>query len=162
VKSDDSLGLEVLLVELQEKKSRASDDARIAEVFVYNYASNSAAVQLINVDTRERLGIRQINNIHLPLNNREINLANQLLLNDADFIRELEHEYLARFGQPLKSVSELDMKVSIWDPNQNHENSVCKQTRCALVSVFTHGHYNFSIEPVVEFQKAAVHLGWVQ
>lgn len=141
--SNYSLGLEVLMVELQEKKSRQRHDARVAEVFTYNYNTNNAQLLLIDVNTHKLLSTHSIENIHLPLNQREIELANSLLLKNAQTISELEQEYLTQFGTHLKSFSDLEMKVSIWDPGPNHMNTICSKTRCALVSVFSHDHYNF-------------------
>jgi len=161
--SNDTLGTEVLLVELQEKKSRAAIDPQLAEVFIFDYSTNTAIVQLINVDTHELVGTRNIRHIHLPLNQREQDLTNKILLADTALISEFENEYLAQFGRPLSSIEQLDMKVSIWEPGPNDAQvSLCDRTRCALVSIFTHDFYNFSIEPVVELQNAKVYLDLIQ
>lgn len=161
--ANDTLGTEVLLVELQEKKSRTSIDPQLAEVFIFDYPTNSAIVQLINVDTHELVSTRHITHIHLPLNQHEQDVTNKILLGDTALINELENEYLAQFGQPLSSIEQLDMKISIWEPGPNDtQASFCDRTRCALVSIFTHDFYNFSIEPVVELQNAKVYLDLIQ
>lgn len=157
------LDVQVLMVELQEKKARQPNDARLAEVFIFDYTTNQANVQLINTATHKLVSTRPINNIHLPLNLQERAFATQLLLNDTNLFDELNKEYLARFGQSLTTLSELDMKVSIWEPAINDTNPAdCKQTRCALVSVFTHEHFNFSVEPVVDLKNATVYLDLIQ
>lgn len=162
-KTGDMLGIEVLMVELQEKKLRTINDARLAEVFIFDYSTNNASVQLINVDTHELVSTHPIDNIHLPLNQREKERVTQLLLSDVPLLEKLGNEYIEQFGQALTTLVQLDMKVSIWEPSMSDTDTKnCKFTRCALVSVFTHEHYNFSVEPVVELQNAIVYLGLVQ
>ena len=157
--SNSTLGLEVLMVELQEKKSRTASDARIAEVYLFDYATDTASVQLINADTFELIRTSSINQIHLPLNQKEQALSIELMLNNAEVIDTLNNEHLAQFGSPLPSLQQLDMKLSIWQPGPNNNNaSFCERTRCALVSIFTNHFYNFSIEPVIELKQAIVHL----
>ena len=157
------LGIEILMIELQEKKSVQPSDPRLAEVFIFDYATNRASVQLIDADTLEFMSKRDIEHIHLPLNQREQNITLQILANDQTLTSALEHEYVEQFGQPLNSLEQIDMKVSIWEPGPNDtKGTFCKLTRCALVSVFTHNFYNFSIEPIVELQNATVHLDIVQ
>lgn len=163
INADTKPGVEILLVEIQENKSRKLHEAKLAEVFIFDYSTATASVQLINVDTHELISTRPIENIHLPLNQRETRVAKQILNNDVRFIDGLKSEYLAQFGQPLSSLALLDMKVSIWDrPSNQVDGSICDRTRCALVSVFTHNHYNFSIEPVVELRDGTVHLDLLQ
>jgi len=165
VKSEDTLalGAEVLLVELQEKKNRKPTDARLAEVFVFDYTTNDASVQLINVDTLDQISIKPVSDIHLPLNEKETEWAKKILLNEESLLDRIRQEYLTAFGHELTTLSQIDMKVSIWEPGSFNSNaSVCIQTRCALVSVFTHDHFNFSIEPVVVLRSATVHLDLIQ
>lgn len=161
--SDVALGIEVLMVELQEKKSRKPTDALLAEVFVFDYSTNRASVQLIDVDTHELVSTRGIEHIHLPLNQRERDVTHQILLENRALISQLENEYIEQFGQQLISIAQLDMKVSIWEPGANDtQASFCDETRCALVSIFTHDSYNFSVEPIVELHNAVVHLDLIQ
>lgn len=162
-RSQTTLGIEVLMVELEEKKSRNPSDPRLAEVFIFDYATNSASVQLIDTDTHQLINTRTIKHIHLPLNQHEQDLTYQMLLRSTELVDELESEYTAQFGQPLTSIAQLDMKVSIWQPGPaDTQGSFCALTRCALVSIFTNNFYNFSIEPIVELQNAKVHLDLIQ
>lgn len=162
-KNNLKLDVEVLMVELQEKKSRKQHEPRLAEVFVFDYSTNRASVQLINADTHKLVSTRSIDNIHLPLNLRERELTTLILLKDSNLLNELQNEYVEQFGLQLATLEQLDMKVSIWEPGVNDTNANnCRQTRCALVSVFTHEHYNFSVEPVVELQNSIVHLDLIQ
>ena len=163
LKTGFTLDVEVLMVELQEKKSREPNAPRLAEVFIYDYSTNRASRQLIDTVSHELVSTHPITNIHLPLNQRERALAVQILLSNDDLLSELTNEYVEQFGQPLATLAQLDMKVSIWEPGVSDiDTGNCKQTRCALVSVFTQEHYNFSVEPVVELQNAIVYLDLVQ
>lgn len=161
--SHPSLGLEVLLIELQEKKSQAAESPRLAEVFVFDYTTSSTSVILIEVDTHKVVSSRSIDNIHLPLNEREITAALQWLLVDTELIEALRLEYEKQIGKALDSLDQVDMKVSIWNPGAGrdvlHE---CNQSRCALVSLFTRNYYNFSVEPVVNLATGKISLDLVQ
>lgn len=164
VKSGRSeLGLEVLLVELQEVKYRATDATRLAEVFVFDYASSTAKVMLVEVESQRVISSRQIYDIHLPLNEREVAVATRLLLDDTTLLSNLALEYEKQVGKPLVSLQQLDMKVSIWNPASGGQYSQdCSLTRCALVSLFTKNHHNFSVEPVVNLSTGSVNLDWVR
>lgn len=157
------LDVEVLMIELQEKKSRGPNEPRLAEVFIFDYSTNNASVQLFDADSYQLISTHPIDNIHLPLNERERALTHQILLTNERLLSELRSEYTTQFGKPLASLAQLDMKVSIWEPGISDTNTEnCTRTRCALVSVFTHDHYNFSIEPVVDLQNAVVYLDLIQ
>ena len=161
--STSALGLEVLLIELQEVKNRSADDPRLAEVFVFDYATNSASVLLVDVQNQKVINSSSIDNIHLPLNDREVAVATQILLSNTALMAKLTLEYEKQIGKPLESLQQLDMKVSIWNPGMNAQYSQqCKLTRCALVSLFTKSAYNFSVEPVINLSTANVNLDWVQ
>jgi len=158
-----SLGLEVVLIELQEKKTKPKDSQRLAEVFVFDYATSTTSVKLLDVDTQHLVSSRLIDTIHLPLNEREIAVALQWLLSDAELMTALRLEYEKQLGKTLKSLDQVDMKVSIWNPGAGRADShECNQSRCALVSLFTNNHYNFSVEPVVNLATGEINLDFVQ
>lgn len=157
------LDLEVLFIELQEVKFRNAELPRLAEVFVFDYAASKASVMLVDVDTQRVVNSRPIKNIHLPLSEREVHVATQLVLNKQELKTELALEYEKQTGKPLVSLQQLDMKVSIWNPgNDGQYSQDCKLTRCALVSLFTKNHYNFSVEPVVNLSTSSVNTDWMQ
>lgn len=158
-----TLGLEVLLIELQEKKSVSENSSRMAEVFVFDYATATSRVMLLQVDTQEIISSLPINNIHLPLNEREVAEALRLLLLDEALMAALQLEYEAQQGKSLESLDQVDMKVSIWNPGAGRAAShECNESRCALVSLFTKNHYNFSVEPVVNLASGNISLDMVQ
>ncbi len=163
IAADITLGIEVLLVELQELKSRTEDSPRIAEVFVFDYAQAEASVVLLDVETHQFKSSIAINNIHLPLNAREITVAKSLLTNDVEFLDRLVNEYEKQLAKPFANLDQIDMKLSIWNPGATQVSShECYLTRCALVSLFTKNHYNFSIEPVVNLSTGTIDLTAVQ
>lgn len=157
------LGLEVLLVELQEAKNRATDAPRLAEIFLFDYASNTANIMLVEVESQRVIGSHQLNDIHLPLNEREVAAATGLLLDDATLMSNLASEYEKQVGKPLISLQQLDMKVSIWNPGSSERYPRdCSLTRCALVSLFTENYHNFSVEPIVNLSTGSINLDWVR
>jgi len=157
------LGLEILLVELQEVKYRTADTPRLAEIFVFDYASGEASIMLVEVESQHVIRSQQINDIHLPLNEREIAAATRLLLDDATLMSSLALEYEKHVGKPLVSLQQLDMKVSIWNPFSSDQYSqACSLTRCALVSLFTKNHHNFSVEPIVNLSTGSINFEWVR
>lgn len=151
---------EVLLVEL--KHTKKNQGARIAEVFVFDYNRGVTELHRINIEDNRVLEVIAIASTHLPLNDREQQLARALASEDDTVEAQLQTEYQRAFGQSLSSIADLDMKVSIWQP-QSHQSlssdiaSTCEQQRCALISVFTQDNYSFSLEPVVNLMQGIVY-----
>jgi len=155
------LGVQVLFIERREEKKRIG--ALLADVFLFDYHRVGALVDTVDVNTGELINSRNINSLHLPLNSAEANHATQLLRDNSTFFETLSIEYQQRFGEALTARHAIDMKVSVYVPDEHViANSVCAVSRCALISVFTPDHYNFSVEPVVDLVSGAVLMGLMQ
>lgn len=153
---------EILLVELKHSKKNSIE--RIAEVFVFDYPRGVTELHRINMADNQVFEVLSIDSVHLPLNQREQQFATALLMQNKEVSQSLESEYLKSFGRTLTSLDQLDMKVSIWQPlphqrNANPVANTCGDERCALVSIFTHDQYSFSLEPVVNLMRGTVHAG---
>jgi len=157
------LGLQVLFVEAQEIKNKSQTSDVLADMFLFDYQNVQASVQVVNATSGELIRTQSLDTLYLPLNDTETNYVLELLRHDNRFFDSLSTEYMNQFGVELIDNKTIDMKVSIWVPNENlHANSACFVSRCALVSVFTDHHYNFSIEPIVDLVSGHVDLELVQ
>jgi hypothetical protein len=96
----------------------------------------------------------RIDSVHLPLNDNEAAFAMALLEDDMSLFNQLQAERLHRGLSPLKSISELDVKASIYEPlNVNHR---CAKERCALLSLFDNTRTVFAVEPVIFLNSGTV------
>jgi len=164
------LGKEILLVELLYQKQKKNGDTqtakpRIAEVFLFDYATGQTSRYEIDVNTDDVLREQAVASPHLPLNEREQAVAVSMLESDASAFTEISAEYQQHFGQALQDTDNIEMKVSVWQPaaaNTSVAASDCRTQRCALISVFTHNNFSFSIEPVVNLMTKTVHTGVIR
>jgi len=176
IKSADSrsapseLGREILLTELVYRKSKKNNNtsvtvdtakpARIAEMFVFDYATGVTTRYEIDLSTDTILREDDVESIYLPLNNNEQAMATRLVTSDAKIMSAVDEEYLKQFQQPLAELDDLQMKVSIWVPTSANNSDVatqCRTQRCALISLFTSSNFSLSIEPVVNLKQMTVH-----
>lgn len=156
---------QVLLVELLERKNKnARQELRVAEVFVYDYDTTSTHRHLIDASTGVMIETQSVNSVHLPLNTAEQDFALQLIEQHPQLTQLLSAEYTEQFASALPALSELQNKVSIWQPAvSNHPvATTCQQRRCALVSIFTDNNYNFSVEPVIDLHSGQLYTGVLQ
>ena len=157
------LGVQVLFVEAKEQKKKSASSALQAEVFLFDYQRVQASVELVDAASGELISAKMLNSDQLPLNAVEANYAIQLLHGSADFYDRLGFEYQQQFDQALVDEKSIDMKVSVWVPDARvYKDTPCLNSRCALVSVFTNQHYNFSIEPIVDLVTGDVYLDLMQ
>jgi len=156
------LDVEVLLIETRETKKQTKQST-LAEIFVFDYNANEASMQLLDITSGKVMSSQVINGQKLPLNANESQYALKLLSKNTEFIARLNNEMQRQFGISLQSLNDVDMKISVWSPNPHQLNkSQCEFTRCALVSIFTKNHFNFSVEPVIDLVNNAIYLDLVQ
>lgn len=148
------LGLQDLSIEVDEQKHRQSDP--LVRVYQYHYHLRSARVLLFDLTTSQLIREQPINSVHLPLNENEIRFAGQLLSGRDDIVKLLRDEQLKRGRRPFQTLSELDVKASIFEPLDS--DHACTEQRCALMSLFDETNTVFSIEPVVNLQTLTVNL----
>ena len=153
------LGVQILLIEPKERKNKSAQSSLLVEVFSFDYQSLSASLDIVEANTGELISTRVLNTRYLPLNPTESDYAIQLLQEHGKLFDLLSTEYLQQFGESLTEQHQIDMKVSIWTPESRlPASSGCGQSRCALVSVFTPDHFNFSVEPVVDLVSGEIFL----
>lgn len=157
------LGVQILLIEPKERKKKSAQRSLLVEVFSFDYQSLSASLDIVDGNTGELISTRVLSSRYLPLNQTESDYATQLLQEHGMLFDLLSKEYQLQFGESLTEQHSIDMKVSIWTPESRlPANSGCGQSRCALVSVFTPDHFNFSVEPIVDLVSGEIFLQGLQ
>ena len=170
-KNIEPLGREVLLVETlyrknsKDSKSRSAStgDARekIAEAFVFDYATGRTTRYLIDVGATRIVEQQAVNSVHLPLNQREQTLAADLALKDKSVFDAIAAEFVREYGQKPRLDEDIDTKIFIWQPTPGDNSRLareCQQQRCAWVSLFTSDSLSLSIEPIVNLMQQTVYL----
>ncbi len=149
-----ALGTQTLFIERQEDKKVVHE--RIARVYQYDYTSQTARLLIIDLDKQNVIRTLPINSVHLPLNQTEIDFARALLAADEQLMTRLRDEQLQRAVQPFASLSELDVKASIFEPQD--ANHPCAVSRCALLSLFDATSTVFAMEPIVFLNSLSIGL----
>lgn len=146
------LGTQTLFVERQEEKKIVHE--RIARVYQYDYNSRTSRLVIIDLDENSVIRTMPLDSVHLPLNQMEMEFSRKLLAADDKLMSQLRNEQLRRAVQPFASLSELDVKASIFEPlDTDHP---CAVTRCALLSLFDASHTVFALEPVVFLNSLSI------
>lgn len=146
------LGPQTLSIELDERKAKPA--LRRLRVYQFDYNRQHARMLLIDPATERVIEQHRIDSVHLPLNDNEAAFAMALLEADRSLFNQLQAERLRRGLSPLESISELDVKASIYEPlNINHR---CAKERCALLSLFDNTRTVFAIEPLIFLNSGAV------
>jgi len=157
------LDIQVLFVERVDQKKKGADEPSVVEVFVYDYTTAQARVDLLDLHDYSLLQSKVIEESHLPLNHAEQTFTVDLLQHHDELLRRLDHEFQQHFTVPLPELNQLDMKVSVWRPDSgNNGHHDCHTSRCALVSIFTNSYFNFSAEPIVDLVSGKVLLDAVK
>jgi len=152
VTNQHQLGVQTLSVELDERKK--GDPRLRARVYQFNYNSQQSRLVLINVEDRSIAKVQPIDTVHLPLNAVEIELARDLIENDAQIMQRLNDLRQNRGLSELNDLSSIEVKASIFEPdNALH---VCSVQRCALISLFDQTRTVFAVEPLVNLQETSV------
>ncbi len=163
------LGIQVLLVELKEQKQQTNQDARIAEIFIFNYKRGVAELNLFDVANNRVVSTQEITSAHLPLSEPEIEYSKTLIWDNAEFRERIQREYESLTATPINTINSpltnrLQTRVSIWVPNRNAsgQSELCARQRCALISVFSEDNHSFSIEPVIDLMSGQIYLDMVR
>lgn len=168
------LGREVLLIETLYRKKKSprkaattnrgqviSSAPRVAEAFVFDYSSGRTMRYLIDVGTSRMLDEQAVDSIHLPLNQREQELATALIFEDVAVAAAINAEFIREYGKAPQFNDDIDTKVFIWQPTPGDTSPLaieCRQQRCAWVSMFTRTSLSLSVEPVVNLMRQQVYL----
>ena len=146
------LGVQTLSVERQENK-KDPNPQRI-RVYQFNYLLEQARVLSIDLNDNRVLQNQAIGSVHLPLSDKEIAFASQLLSVQDDILIRLRNEQISRGRIAFTDLSQLDVKASIFEPLET--SHPCHQQRCALMSLFDDTRTVFTVEPVINLQSMQV------
>jgi hypothetical protein len=146
------LGLQTLSIEKQERKNQHT--TRWVNVYQYHYTLQAARLVVIDLETNTVSKQSPVDSVHLPLNDTEIDFAISLLSDKEALITRLRLEQIQRNQPAFASLSELDIKASIFEPLDTLHN--CHAQRCALVSMFDRTRTVFRIEPIVNLTTIQV------
>lgn len=155
--------LEVLSIERHDAPKDAVSAAkaeRRGEVYFYDYSTDTLIHSTVNVTTGE-IAVERYQNVQLPLTENEEQRAVELVQADAPLWAELGEDYQAITGQPLASLDQLQVKVSLFlaeaMPDQvNAAAQQCGLHRCAQVLLFTVDRTVLEVLPIVDLSKGQV------
>lgn len=146
------LGMQTLFIEKQERKNQTTP--RWVNVFQYDYDRRQARLLVVDLAAQRVEQQRQLDSVHLPLNETEIAFARQLIEQSDELMQALREDHQRRITPAFERIQELDVKASIFEPTDSEH--ACASERCALVSLFDRSRTVFSIEPVVHLQSQIV------
>lgn len=155
---------EVLLVERHEasKAEYASGSwPRQADVYLYDYATDTLIHRVVAVESGALISEDRLQGVQLPLTANEEQRALTLISEDAALWAELADRYQAVMGEPLHSLDQLQVKVSVLYadglPDQlNRAAQACGLHRCAQVLIFTTDKTLLEIMPIVDLSQGQV------
>ena len=156
---------EVLLVERhQETKSvrKQGNWPRRADMYVYNYDTNTLTYSIINLDTGAVDVVETAQNVQLPPNQAETERAIQLALADPQVNAILQTQYQATSGTPLTNPqNQLDIHVLTFKAQSGPDQpqgavANCGLHRCAQLLITTQNGYFINLLPVVDLSNNQV------
>lgn len=146
------LGLQTISIEKQERKNQFA--LRWAMAYQYSYHHRSARLLTVDLLEQRVIGVDDIPNIHLPLNDQEIDFSITLLRADIEAMNSLKSEYSRRPNAQSFLLENLDIKASIYEPTDiNHP---CHINRCALMSLFDKSGTVFNLEPIINLNSMII------
>ncbi|MBV7330228.1 hypothetical protein KFU94_18655 [Chloroflexi bacterium TSY] len=155
---------EILLVERHQesKELYASGEwPRRSDLFTYDYSTDTLLHTIVDVESGEISSRETIQGVQLPLTDNEIERA--LTIADADdaLRQRLAQQYQAITGESLSSITQLNVKASIFyaDAMAESVNSLAQQCglqRCAQLLLYTADRVAFEILPIVSLSRGRV------
>ena len=157
VTNDDQ---EVLLIERNEEKD-APKGQRRADVYIYNYATDELQETLVDLNTSQIISSVTKQGVQLPLTEKELKRAKEIVFDDEDERQILEQEYNRITSRTLNATSELNIKAFTFtaDSLPNRVNEASKQCgihRCAQLMLYTDENIVFEISPIVNLSAGVV------
>ncbi len=158
-----SNSIELLLVErrFSEKGIQNQNSVRLADVYTYNYETDSLNFTIINLDSGEVLQSEEKQGIQLPLTESEINRSLTIASENQALHALLQKEYLKITGQPLQSLDQLIVKAFIFlaksMPGQvNVKTESCGLHRCARLVMHTSERIALETAPIIDLSDGVV------
>jgi hypothetical protein len=157
---------ELLLIERhQEDKSvyeRGNWDRR-ADVFVYNYETNSLIYAIYNLNSGRVDSVTSSQGDQLPLTQNEVNQAVAIAFNDPQLRSLLNQEYGRVTGGELTSPEQVEIKAFTFHASALPDMELgtaatCGLNRCAQLLIFTRESVTFELLPVINLSNEEVAL----
>ena len=151
---------EVLLIERHIEKGAPLNQRR-ADIFIYDYQTNELIESLIDLNTSEVIRSERKQGIQLPLTQKELARAKQIVFDDEDERQILEDEYRRITSRTLTDTAELNIKAFTFTadslPNRiNEASKLCGVHRCAQLMLYTDENIVFEISPIVNLSEGVV------
>jgi hypothetical protein len=161
--NDDSRS-ELLLIERhQETKEvmRSGNWQRRADVYTYLYDSDTLLHAVVNLSTGQVDSVETMQNVQLPLTQKETDRAVQLLLADASIMANVASQYQTITGTPLtQPETQLKFSTLIYladsMPNANPGAAACGLHRCAQFLIATQDDVAINLLPIVDLSLEAI------
>ena len=150
----------ILLIE-RRPINKNKPDSRLADVFVYDYASNELERSIIDLNTRTLVDRSRSQGTQLPLIQAEIDRAETLLFDDEEQFRLINQEYQRIIGQPLTNPAQLHVKAFTFHADNlpqkvNQAAAECGIRRCAQLLIYTDTNIIFEITPIIDLSANVV------
>lgn len=159
----NSNAIELLLVErrFSEKGTQNQNVARMADVYTYNYETDTLHYKIINLNSGQVLQSEKKQSVQLPLTENEISRSTTIASEDQVLHAFLEKEYLKITGQPLQSLDQLKVKAFIFlaesMPGEvNVKTQSCGLHRCARLVMHTSESIALETAPVINLSTGVV------
>jgi hypothetical protein len=149
--------LEVLRSERHEESKAVYASggwARRADVLVYDYARNTLAIILVNLDTRRVESGETATGVQPPLSARETSRALAIVLDDPLAGPAIRGQYQQATASGLSSAAQLQTAAFVFYPDPTASAIVlaaqCGAHRCAQLLLSSAGGLTLSAEPIVD------------
>ena len=152
--------LEQLLVE-RRPSDKAQPNQRLADVYSYDYSVDETIHAVVDLSNGQVLSSERLKQQHLPLTEREITRARQLIFADAEQSALIKQEYKRITGSELINPDSLNIKAFSFSADSlperlNAASQTCGIQRCAQVLLYTHDDIVFEVSPIVNLSVGLV------
>ena len=152
----------MVVVEPLELKNSDNTATRLAEVFTFDYLKNISERYTVDLLTGDIVEVAQVDGVHLPLSEFEIDYAKSLLWKHKGFQTQLQRQFSDQVNEPepWNQATAVQARVSIWVPHHSRlaKANTCEQKRCALISLVTDHEVSLPIEPIVNLVSGEIYL----
>jgi hypothetical protein len=153
----------VLLVERHEEgKGPGADDLRRADVYTYDYGTDTLTISVVDLATFEVDNSQTVTGTQLPLIEAETDLALELALADDEVAELLGDEYAEATGATLTDpVNQLIIQPIVFLASSNPNAATgaaagCGDQRCAQLLIRTTDHLLIDLLPIIDLSSQRV------
>lgn len=155
---------EVLLIERNQPSKAELQSAAVVrrgDVYIYDYNTDTLKHAVVDLTTNETIAVTEMQNVQLPLTERETNAALDLIFAHEQLRTELSRRYQSITGDELTSIDLLEVKAFIFRADSmpdrvNEMSAVCGLHRCAQVLLYTEGDTIMEMQPIVDLSRRNV------